>query len=85
MIAQGLATEVVVLKDGSQPVGFITLESADKVKLRAVTAQEFTFAVKHSVQRQKRPISAMPPGLVDGLTVREFAARLDDLEALAKK
>jgi len=27
----------------------------------------------------------MLPGLVGGLTVREFASRLDDLEALAKK
>ncbi len=84
-IAQGFATEVVVLKDGSQQVGFITLESADKVKLRNVTAQEFTFAVKDIVQRQKLPISVMPPGLVDGLTVRELASLLDYLEALAKK
>ncbi|MBC7366745.1 MAG: c-type cytochrome [Undibacterium sp.] len=84
-IAQGFATEVVVLKDGSQQVGFITLESADKVKLRNVAAEEFTFAVKDIAQRQKLPISVMPPGLVDGLTVREFASLLDYLEALAKK
>jgi len=46
-----------VLKDCSQPVGFVTLESADKVKLRTVAAQKFTFVVKDIVQRQKSLIS----------------------------
>lgn len=84
-IAQGFGTEAIRLKDGSQQVGFITLEASDKVKLRNVAAQEFTFAVKDIVERQKLPISVMPPGLVDGLTVREFASLLDYFEALAKK
>ena len=84
-IAQGFATEVVKLKDGSQQVGFITLESADNVKLRNVAAQEFTFAVKDIAERVKLPISVMPPGLVDKLTVREFASLLDYLESLVKK
>ena len=84
-IAQGFATELIKLKDGSQQVGFITLESADNVKMRNVAAQEFTFAVKDIAERMKLPISVMPPGLVDALTVREFASLLDYLEALAKK
>lgn len=84
-IAQGFATEVVKLKDGTQQVGFITLESADAVKMRNVTSTEFTFATKDIAERQRLPISVMPPGLVDKLTVREFASLLDYLEALAKK
>ncbi len=84
-IAQGFATEVIKLKDGSQQVGFITLESADNVKLRNVTSAEFTFATKDIAERVKLPISVMPPGLVDKLTVREFASLLDYLEALVKK
>jgi putative heme-binding domain-containing protein len=84
-IAQGFATEIVKLKDGSQQVGFITLEAADRVKLRNVAAQEFTFLVKDIAERQRLPISVMPAGLVDGLTIREFASLLDYLEALAKK
>ena len=84
-IAQGFTTEVIKLKDGSQQVGFITLESAANVKLRNVAAQEFTFAVSDIAERVKLPISVMPPGLVDKLTVREFASLLDYLEALAKK
>ena len=84
-IAQGFASEMITMKDGTQQMGFITLESADNVKLRNVAAQEFTFAVKDIKERQKLPISIMPPGLVNGLTLREFASLLDYLEALAKK
>ena len=84
-IAQGFASEMITMKDGTQQMGFITLESADNVKLRNVAAQEFTFAVKDIKSRQKLPISIMPPGLVNNLTLREFASLLDYLEALAKK
>ncbi len=84
-IAQGFVTEVVTLNDGTQQMGFITLESADNVKLRNVAAQEFTFAVKDIKSRQKLPISIMPPGLMTNFTVREFASLLDYLESLAKK
>ncbi|HYF36035.1 MAG TPA: hypothetical protein VD994_12145, partial [Prosthecobacter sp.] len=84
-MAQGFASEVITLNDGTQQMGFVTLESADNVKLRNVAAQEFIFAVQDIKERQKLPISIMPPGLVNNLTVREFASLLDYLEALAKK
>ncbi len=84
-IAQGFASEVITLNDGTQQLGFITLESADNVKLRNVASQEFTFAVKDIKSRQKLPISIMPPGLMTNFTVREFASLLDYLESLAKK
>ncbi len=84
-IAQGFASEVITMNDGTQQMGFITLESADKVKLRNVASQEFTFAVKNIKSRQKLPISIMPPGLMTNFTVREFASLLDYLESLAKK
>ncbi|MDI1313288.1 discoidin domain-containing protein [Prosthecobacter sp.] len=84
-IAQGFASEVITLNDGTQQLGFITLESADNVKLRNITAQEFTFAVKDIKSRQKLPISIMPPGLLANYSVHEFASLLDYLESLAKK
>lgn len=84
-IAQGFASEVITMNDGTQQMGFITLESADNVKLRNVASQEFTFAVKNIKSRQKLPISIMPPGLMMNFTVREFASLLDYLESLAKK
>ncbi|MFC5457461.1 DUF7133 domain-containing protein [Prosthecobacter fluviatilis] len=84
-IAQGFASEVITLNDGTQQMGFITLESADNVKLRNVASQEFTFAVKDIKSRQRLPISIMPPGLMTNFSVHEFASLLDYLESLAKK
>ncbi len=84
-IAQGFASEIFTFKDGTQQMGFITLESAESVKVRNVASQEFTYAVKDIVKREKLPMSMMPPGLTSGLTLREFASLLDYLEDLAKK
>ncbi len=83
-IAQGFASELITMKDGTQQMGFITLEGAAEVKLRNIAAQEFTFKTADIKERQKLPISMMPPGLVNALTVREFASLLDYLESLAK-
>lgn len=84
-IAQGFASEAITLKDGTQQMGFITLEGADEVKLRNIAAQEFTFKTADIKERQKLPISMMPPGLMMNFTVKEFASLLDYLESLAKK
>ncbi|CAN5694831.1 hypothetical protein BH11VER1_BH11VER1_15650 [soil metagenome] len=84
-IAQGFVSEVFVHKDGTTQLGFVTFESADTVKFRNITAQEFTYAVKDITKRDKLPISIMPPGLVATLTVKEFASLLDYLESLSKK
>jgi putative heme-binding domain-containing protein len=80
-IAQGFASEVVTLKDGTQQMGFITLEGATEVKLRNVAAQEFTFKTSDIKERQKLPMSMMPPGLMLSFSVREFASLLDYLES----
>lgn len=84
-IAQGFASELVTLKDGTQQMGFITLEGATEVKLRNIASQEFTFKTGDIKDRQKLPMSMMPPGLMMNFTVKEFASLLDYLEALAKK
>ena len=63
----------------------VEYQATDSIKLRNVAAQEFTFPTKNIKSRQKLPISIMPPGLVNGLTIKEFASLLDYLEALAKK
>lgn len=84
-IAQGFASELITLKDGTQQMGFITLESATEVKLRNIASQEFTFKTVAIKDRQKLPMSMMPPGLMMNFTVKEFASLLDYLEALAKK
>ena len=84
-IAQGFASELITLNDGTQQMGFITLEGATEVKLRNIAAQEFTFKTTDIKERQKLSMSMMPPGLMMNSTVYEFASLLDYLESLAKK
>ncbi|MGV3661078.1 MAG: DUF7133 domain-containing protein [Prosthecobacter sp.] len=84
-IAQGFASELILTKGGEQQMGFITLEGATEVKLRNIAAQEFTFKTADIKERQKLPMSMMPPGLMMNFTVREFASLLDYLESLSKK
>ncbi len=84
-IAQGFASEMITMKDGTQQMGFITLEGANEVKLRNIAAQEFTFKTSEIKERQKLPMSMMPPGLMMNFTVKEFASLLDYLESLVKK
>jgi putative heme-binding domain-containing protein len=84
-IAQGFASEMITLKDGTQQMGFITLKGANEVKLRNIASQEFTFKTADIKERQKLPMSMMPPGLMMNFTVKEFASLLDYLESLVKK
>ena len=84
-IAQGFATNVFTLKDGTVNMGFVVREGADKVTMRNVAAQESTYDVKDIAKRETLPNSIMPPGLVNNLTVKEFAGLLDYLESLAAK
>ncbi len=84
-IAQGFATEVFTLQDGSQSLGFVTFESAGEVKVRNMAGQESVWKTGEITKREKVPVSMMPPGLAAPLTVREFASLLDYLESLSKK
>lgn len=84
-IAQGFATNLITTKDGQSQLGFVTFESANKVTIRNIAAQEFTFNTKDIQSREKPAMSMMPPGLVHSLTIREFASLLDYLEELSKK
>ncbi|MES2439892.1 MAG: ThuA domain-containing protein [Verrucomicrobiota bacterium] len=84
-IAQGFATEIFTLKDGTVQMGFVTEESAGQVKVRNIAAQEFTWQASDIVKREKQPNSLMPPGLANDMTLRGFASLLDYLESLSKK
>lgn len=83
-IAQGFATNMITLKDGAVHVGFVTDESGDKVTIRNIAAQEFTFGKAQIAERGGLPTSMMPAGLLNDFTVNEFAGLLAYLEKLAK-
>ena len=84
-IAQGFATEIFTMKDGTSQMGFVTLESPEQVKIRNIAAQEFVLNPSEIVKRDRLPNSLMPPGLAGNLTTIEFASLLDYLESLAEK
>ncbi|NBV33468.1 MAG: heme-binding domain-containing protein [Proteobacteria bacterium] len=83
-IAQGFATNVFTLKDGSVQMGFVVQEAADKIMVRNIAGQEIAIAVNQVASRTTDPKSLMPEGLLGNLAVKDFAALLDYLDALAK-
>ncbi|HQZ26976.1 MAG TPA: c-type cytochrome, partial [Verrucomicrobiales bacterium] len=84
-IAQGFATNVLTLKDGSTQMGFITDEQGEQLTLRDIAAQEHVINKASIIKRETLPTSMMPPGLLAGFTVHEMGSLLDYLESLGKK
>jgi putative heme-binding domain-containing protein len=84
-IAQGFATNLITMKDGTVQMGFVTNEAGDKVTIRNIAAMEFTFAKTDIAKRDTLPTSIMPPGLLINFSVFEFASLLDYLESLSAK
>jgi putative heme-binding domain-containing protein len=82
-IAQGFVTNQFTLKDGSVKMGFVTREAPDVVAIRDITGQQQDVRVADVDKREHLPISLMPPGLMGGFTVRDFAGLLDYLESLS--
>ena len=84
-IAQGFATNVITLKDGTMQMGFVTDEQGEKVTMRDIASQEHTLAKIDIAKRETLPTSMMPPGLMGNFTVHETASLLGYLESLVKK
>jgi putative heme-binding domain-containing protein len=84
-IAQGFETQWFKLKDDEEVEGFVTREGGDDLDVRNIAGITTTVAKKDIVERGKREISAMPPGLVDKLTPGELASLLAFLESLKSK
>ena len=82
-IAQGFAANRFILKDDTEIEGFVTLEAADKIVARLVTAQEVVIKPSDIVKRQKLEKSLMPEGLAAGISVTDLASLVDYLESLA--
>jgi putative membrane-bound dehydrogenase-like protein len=83
-IAQGFATHLIILKDETALMGFITKEAAEELSLRDIAAQEHTVKKSAIAKRVTMPTSIMPPGLMNAFSVKEFASLLDYLEGLSK-
>ncbi len=81
-IAQGFSTHQFTLKNGVVKMGFVTREAADVVSIRNITGEKDEIKLADVAQRAPLPISLMPPGLMNGFTVRDLAGLLDYFESL---
>jgi putative heme-binding domain-containing protein len=80
-IAQGYETIVLTLTNGKTVTGVFKGESADAVNLTDAEGKAFTFLKKEIEERFFSPVSTMPNGLSDGMTLQDFADVLAFLEA----
>ncbi|MCM8537177.1 MAG: hypothetical protein NE334_14655 [Lentisphaeraceae bacterium] len=81
-VAQGFQSYNYSLKDGSLASGFVTSKDDKQITLRSMvgTVQKInkTNIIKESVSKN----SMMPPGLVNALSIKEFASLIDYLQSL---
>lgn len=83
-IAQGFVTHWFETKEEDRYEGFVVRESGDEVEIRNIQGVATTLQLKDVAKRGKLETSIMPVGLVEPLTVPEFASILAYLESLKK-
>jgi len=66
-------------------VGFITAESADALEMRDIAGQVHRFKKSDVTGRKELPISMMPPGLANALSIEEFSSLLSYLQGMKGK
>ena len=84
-LAQGFTTNLLELKNGTSVTGFIVTDASDSLTIRNIAAQQQRIAKADITKRTQVETSMMPAGLVNDLTITEFASLLDYLESLAQK
>jgi putative heme-binding domain-containing protein len=84
-VAQGFATHVFSMKDKRQLSGFVVREGQDDVVIRDLTGAETTLRKSEIASRSVSEGSVMLRGLVDPLTLQEFASLLAFLESTSAK
>jgi putative membrane-bound dehydrogenase-like protein len=82
VVAQGFGTNYFDMKDGRHVEGFIIREGTTEVVVRDIAGTETTLAKNAIAERGTRDGSIMPQGLVDNLTLQEFASLLAYLDSL---
>lgn len=84
-IAQGFVTNTILTLDGELLTGFVTSERSEQVTLRDQNGKETTIAKEDIDLRKTTEISVMPTGVLDDVTLYEFASLLDYLESLSQE
>ena len=81
-VAQGFQTYQFKLKDGSIASGFVTARDDKTIKLRNLAGVSQTIQAVAVEKEEVLNVSMMPPGLVNALTLRQFASLIDYLQTL---
>jgi quinoprotein glucose dehydrogenase len=80
-IAQGYETIVLTLSNGKTMTGVFKGESAEAINLSDAEGKALTILKKDIDERFFSPVSTMPNGLSDGMTLQDFADVVAFLEA----
>lgn len=85
-IAKGFELVTLTLKNGTVQGGFIVAQAPDRITLRNIAGIE-SHVARADIAKQdtNTTVSLMPPGLVNNLSVVEFASLLDWFEQLAAR
>ena len=81
-VAQGFQGFWFKLKDQSVVTGFVTGRDKDTIKLRNIAGLAQNISAGEVVEEGTLEGSMMPPGLVNTLTLGEFASLIDYLQSL---
>ncbi len=73
-ISQGFATVSINTTDNQAVAGFVTAESATEIEVRDIAGTVYKIKSSTIKSRHELPISMMPPGLANALSMKEFAS-----------
>jgi putative heme-binding domain-containing protein len=73
-ISQGFQSTQVTLKNGGVLMGFITESNVDQITLRDMTGKVTVVPAKDVAKNAPLPMSMMPEGLANALSLEDFAA-----------
>lgn len=80
-LSQGFQTVSLTLKDGTVKVGFATETTPEKLVLRDMAGAVSTVATADVKEEKHLPMSMMPEGLANALSLEDFAALVHFLAA----
>ena len=83
-ISQGFTSVLFKMKDGSSHTGFVSSREHGQIALRNLFGITTKIAHEDVVSEKKLKTSMMPEGLVNNLSINEFAALVDYLSSLKK-
>lgn len=73
-ISQGFKTVSIMTKNGKAYVGFVTKRLSDLIEIRDIAGKVTTLKPSDVASETLLPISMMPPGLANGMSIEDFAS-----------